>query len=135
MSHFYPNALHLLCDVHMRDNIYSKLSKLQIPRGTANEYMVDIFGKDLGRERQPGLVDSLSENDFDLKLDQLRTSWHERHANGEEFFLFFLEEKAHLLKKHMTAEIRMMAGLGYPPIIYTNNPNEALNSAFKGGLN
>ena len=34
----------------------------------------------------------------------------------------------------MTADIRSMAGLGYPPISYNQNANEAPNSAFKRGM-
>lgn len=125
---FLPNAIHLLCDMHMKDNIKSKLSKLQITK--AASYMQDIFGKDFEQERQPGLIDAISSDDFDNRLFQLKDKWTARHINGLEFYLYFLEEKSQLIKNHMTAEIRAMSGLGYPPVSYTQNANEALNSAF-----
>lgn len=34
----------------------------------------------------------------------------------------------------MTADLRAMRGLGYPPIKYNQNANNAINSAFKRGL-
>ena len=52
---FFPNALHLLCDLRMKDNIKSKLTKLGINKAASKEYMNEIFGRDLGEERQPGL--------------------------------------------------------------------------------
>ena len=36
---FFPNALHLLCDLHMKDNIKSKLARLQITKEVATEYI------------------------------------------------------------------------------------------------
>ena len=43
-----PYALHLMCDIHMKDNISSKLAELGIPTGPAEEYRLEIFGKNIG---------------------------------------------------------------------------------------
>ena len=40
-----PYALHLMCDIHMKDNISSKLAELGIPAVVAEEFRNDIFGK------------------------------------------------------------------------------------------
>lgn len=109
------------------------MTKLGITKSVAAQYLLDIFGKDTGDERQPGLIDAMS-SEFDQKLDKVKDVWTKRHVNGLDFFIYFLEEKAPLIKNHMTAEIRSMSGLGYPPINYTQNANEALKSAFKYSL-
>lgn len=36
-------ALHLMCDIHRKDNISSKLAELGVPTGTAAEYRMEIF--------------------------------------------------------------------------------------------
>ena len=52
-----PYARHLLCDLHMKDNIVSKMNELGI-RGKQSEVILsDIFGRDIGCKRVPGLID------------------------------------------------------------------------------
>lgn len=92
---FFPNAILLLCDMHMKDN---KECSSAVP------VLLDIFGKDTGDERQTGLFDAMS-SEFDQKLDKVNDVWTKRHVNGLDFFIYFLEEKAPLIKNHMTAEI------------------------------
>ena len=48
----FHSAMHLRCDIHVKDNIKSKLSSLGIPNLVAKEYMADIFG----RGEEAGLV-------------------------------------------------------------------------------
>ena len=46
-----PYARHLLCDLHMKDNIVSKMNELGI-RGKQSEVILsDIFGRDIGCKR------------------------------------------------------------------------------------
>ena len=42
----------------MKDNIMSKMSELGIRGITSEIIMSDIFGKDIGCKRVPGLIDS-----------------------------------------------------------------------------
>ena len=88
---FFPNALHLLCDLHMKDNVRSKMTKLGITKSTATKYMHDIFGRDISDERQPGLIGSIFAEEFDTKLSNVKTLWSERHRNGLEFYIYFRE--------------------------------------------
>ena len=53
-----PLALHLMCDIHMRDNIDSKLLQLGIRAPVSEEYRTDIFGKNIGSIRIAGLIDA-----------------------------------------------------------------------------
>jgi len=60
-----PYAQHLLCDLHMKDNVMLKLNELGI-RGKASELKLsNIFGKDIGSTRVPGLIDYKSPTIFD----------------------------------------------------------------------
>ena len=129
-----PFATHLLCDIHLRDNCKSKLSQLNIPTQTSNQFLEDIFGQIHGSEKQKGLVDAMTNEEFESKLKNIKDTWPKRHINGAAFRDYFCKEKVPLIRRHMTADIRSMAGLGYPPISYNQNANEAPNSAFKRGM-
>lgn len=45
-----------------------------------------------------------------------------------------MEYKADLIKNCMNADLRSLAGLGYPPKPYNQNANECMNSTIKGDL-
>lgn len=126
-----PYALHLMCDIHMKDNICSKLAELGIPAVVAQEFRMDIFGKNIGTNRQPGLIDCFTPGEFDEKMQSLKESWERRHAQGKRFLDYFLKYKADPIKQTMTAEVRSMAGLGFPPGVYDQNGNECMNSVLQ----
>ncbi len=44
---------------------------------------------------------------------------------------YFLNEKADVIRKTATADIRSVCGLGYPPKAYTQNANECMNRLIK----
>ena len=126
-----PYALHLMCDIHMKDNISSKLAELGIPAVVAEEFRNDIFGKNIGINRQPGLIDCLTPGEFDEKIQSLKEAWEGRHAQGKHFLHYFLKYKADSIKQTMTADVRSMAGLGFPPSVYDQNGNECMNSVLQ----
>lgn len=125
-----PYALHLMCDIHMKGNI-SKLAELGIPTGAADEYQMEIFGKNIGSNRQPGLIDASSPDEFDEKLQSLTETWTSRHPQGQRFLTYFLKYKAEQIKRTMRADVRSMAGLGFPPSVYDQNGNECMNSVLQ----
>ena len=94
----FTKAAHLLCDLHMVDNIKKKLNQLNIKGNIAKNYIVDIFGRVEGNIKVPGLVDSLSENELQQKMESLKDPWISRHQAGEEFLTYFLENKYELIK-------------------------------------
>lgn len=130
----FTSAKHLLCDIHMQDNIERKLKELGIPKKEAKLYTEDIFGKISHETKIKGLVDSMSAEEFDQKLSSLQTEWKSRHSNGSSFLNYFLEYKAELIKNCINADLRSLVGLGYPPQPYNQNANECMNSIIKGDL-
>lgn len=126
-----PYAQHLLCDLHMKDNIVSKMSELGI-RGKASEIVItDIFGKDMGPKRVPGLIDSENQTEFEANLASIKEKWLSLHPQGERFFIYFRKYKEEVIKQTMTADLRSMAGLGWPPSVYDQNGNECMNSVLQ----
>lgn len=114
-----PYAQHLLCDLHMKDNVMSKLNEFGIRGKACKIILSNIFGKYTGSTRVPGLIDYGSPTDFDKNLDRLSNEWHLLHPLGERFDVYFRKYKAEIMKQTMTADLRYMAGLGWPPGIYT----------------
>lgn len=126
-----PFALHLICDIHMKDNIDSKLKELGIRAPVAEEYRADIFGKNVGSSRRPGLIDASTPAEFDTKMESLSEEWKKRHPQGGRFLTYFNKYKSEEIKNTMTAEVRSMAGLGFPPGVYDQNGNECMNSVLQ----
>ena len=123
----FPSAHHLLCDMHMKDNIRGKLTKASLNTLQVDVVMKDIFGKKIGEVVEPGLVDSLNAEEYDKMAEELFVKWN----GNDEFILYFKSKKSQLLKNCMTAEIRSLIGLGYPPKPYTQNANECVNGVLK----
>jgi len=87
----FPINKHLLCDIHMFNNIERKLIKLGISGKLKIEYLNDIFGSIEGDIKNPGLVDSLTPEEFGTNLKNLSEIWKERHGKGDEFLQYFVE--------------------------------------------
>ena len=64
-------------------------------------------------------------------MESLREEWKMRHPHGERFLTYVNKYKAEEIKKTMTAEVRSMAGLGFPPGVYDQNGNECMNSVLQ----
>lgn len=127
----FTDAKHLLCDVHMIDNIKKKLNALDIKGQVANQYVNDIFGQSSAAMKIPGLVDCMTEEEFDNNVMKFKTEWIKRHEKGEQFLNYFMEYKYHLIKHCMSAELQSMCGLGFPPKLYNQNGNECINNVVK----
>ena len=98
---------------------------------TVVEHEKEIFGRRSGTVREPGLVDCLTEQDFQHQRDLPRPVWEKRHVKGKQFNEYFVRQKAPLILSCMGAATRMMAGLGYPPEVYTQNGSECGNFILK----
>lgn len=44
----FTSVKHILCDIHMQDNIERKLKELGVPKKGVNAYINEIFGKIAG---------------------------------------------------------------------------------------
>ena len=130
----FPFAVHLLCDMHMEDTITSKMKDLGIRGLEAKQFMADIFGSK-SNPSLPSLVSSNSSEHFWESLLRLKDVWINRHKEGEKFYKYFAEKKADQFANCMTAEVRSLSGLGYPPDVYTQNANECMNAVIKRAQN
>ncbi len=52
MSSVFSDAIHLRCDMHLKDNIKTKLADLKIDSVAAQEITRDIFGCNLDGTRE-----------------------------------------------------------------------------------
>ena len=125
------NGYHLLCDLHMKSNIKKKLSELVIGKDNKETIMKDIFGQTVAGIVEPGLVDAI--DDFDKVLDELVRKWEGMGSKESLFADYFASHKVIHIRTSISADIRAMAGLGFPPSPYTQNANECINSVIKRG--
>ena len=68
----FRSATHLLCDLHIKDNVQSKLRDLNFNITKKDEVMCDIFGKRLADYVKKGLVDE-SVEEFDNMVVEMKT--------------------------------------------------------------
>jgi hypothetical protein len=88
------------------------------------EYMAEISGTST-----ESLVSSKTKEQFTERLTGLKEKWTTRHKEGGKFYNFFLQRKP--FRNCLTAEVRSLSGLGYPPDVYSQNANECMNSVIK----
>ena len=74
MRDTFRNAVHLRCFRHFKENIL-KLKDLYITEKAQEEILQDIFGTVNDSQRQLGLVDSNSEDEFDANLAKVQSRW------------------------------------------------------------
>lgn len=128
MGDIFHNAKHLRCDIHMRDNVQRKLTKLGITGLPASNIVSDIFGKDVGDVREDGIVDCKYVDEFDVAMS---TIWPKLYEQGSRFLEYFKDKKMQDIRESCNAELRSICGLGFPPEAYTQNANESMNRLIK----
>ena len=75
--HFcFPQATHLRCTNHLRQNVKDKLRSLGISQSVSSEFLADIFGVQKGSKFEHGLIDADSEASFDTSLEHLKHRWN-----------------------------------------------------------
>ena len=126
-----PNAYHLLCDIHMKSNIKKKLGELLVCKENVETILTDVFGKTVAGIIEPGLVDKVDA--FDKTVGDLMDKWREMGSAESSFADYFVSHKLVHIRNCMSADLRSMAGLGFPPSPYTQNANECINSVIKRG--
>ena len=85
-----PLSIHLICFSHSGENI-KRNRDLSVPSSLINEYVLEIFGGPSGTTLIQGLADSMSENDFDVKLASLEDVWNNReqpYTSSPQFFSY-----------------------------------------------
>ena len=133
----FPNAVHLRCFNHFRQNIKDKLQNIGIPQSLHKEVFADIFGNQSGKHFEEGLVDADTESLFWTSLKVLERKWNniERSCLPEgitpTFYDWFYETEAPVIVQSMLKEVREKANLGNPPTPFTTNGSESINKVIK----
>jgi len=119
----FPNAIHLRCFKHFRDNIESN----NLDAASCEEILADIFGTTDAEQTQLGLVNATDASDFASKLMTLEERWNNLEASGKrvlpsqlandesEFYNWFISEESSVVRNHMIQSVRREAQLGDPP--------------------
>ena len=74
-QHIFRSSKHLLCSIHVRRNVKSKLTELGISEATRQMVVDDVFGKKVGSHYVEGLVDATSEVKFDEGTSLIVKKW------------------------------------------------------------
>ena len=129
----FPGAKHLLCFIHVRTRISSKLRDLGISGDYAKAFM---FGQQEDTHKFLSLVDCDSAEQFDSELLQLKEVWdgwemRVRSSTEAQFHSWFMQYQAMNFKQKMLRPLCTAVGLGEIPLEYTNNPNKSANARIK----
>ena len=123
----FERSVHLLCELHLKKNIETKLKDLGIAGEVKREFMADIFGKTIGTVHESGLVSAPDEQQFLNMLDNVKERWSNKHDNGAAFYDWFCSRKAKEFLDSAIQSVRQRAGLGCPPERFTTNRSEQTN--------
>ena len=81
------------------------------------------------------MADANAAEEFDAMLNNLETKWLQmetkQHSGDVQFFSWFKEYLAVVMKENVIASVHQNAGLGCPPEFYTQNTLECSNSIVK----
>ena len=127
-----PVARVIVCKKHAKDDVDRKLTSLGITGKAREKFMRDIFGRESTKEK--GLIDCLSEEEFDSKLLNLRSKWEKREMKARqtskpEFVRYFDVYIAQEMKEKMILSVRRQAGLGDD--FFFDNASESINHRYK----
>ena len=132
----FPNAVHLRCTNHLRQNVKDKLRDLNVSPSVSKEILADIFGTRIGTHFDSGLADAQSEAHFRKSLEHLKARWNnlEKSCNPNEkepqFHCWFCRYKAEDIIKCVLPGVRCEAGKD-PTCFFTTNCSESLNHLIK----
>ena len=132
----FPNATHLRCTNHLRDNIKRKLRELGVPQHVGKEFLGDIFGVNIGQHFEGGLADSGDSMVFQASLVSLERKWNncERSCHGDNyvpsFYDWFCKTLAVVFMHSVIPEARKAANADTTRL-FTTNASEALNNVIK----
>ena len=84
-KYLMPNLIHLLCNMHMKDNIKEKALKLGFTKSEVGRLNKDIFGKQIEDTVEKGLADSLTTKEFTATMNVLEQKWKNIGQKGSSF--------------------------------------------------
>ena len=104
-----------LCKRERRDNIKSKLVELGIANQNRHVIFDDIFAKVVRNVKEEGLCDCMNVDDFEVCYNGLKTRGINMGPSEEKFVTYFSKHKFDHIRNCMSAELRSMVGLSFPP--------------------
>ena len=72
----FPQATHLRCTNHLRQNVKDKLLSFGVSQSDSSECLADIFGVQKGSKFEHGLIDANLKASFDTALEHLKHHWN-----------------------------------------------------------
>ena len=97
-------------------NIKQQLNDRNYPTTAATTVLHNRFGKQHADFFVEGLVDRVSEEEFDRKVATLGAKWNESNSQvSPAFHSWFVRNKADSIRSTMLKLVREQAGLGCPP--------------------
>ena len=79
----FERATRLLCEIHLRKNIDTKLVSMDIKGESKQSIMDDIFGRKIGSVFESGLLDAGSAEEFTGLLESLEKKWSLLHLGDK----------------------------------------------------
>ena len=135
----FPQATHLRCTNHLRQNVKDKLRSLGITQSVSSEFLADIFGVQKGSKFEHGLIDA-TEASFNTLLEHLKHRWNNLERScvstiaDPQFHSWFLKYKATDIKTCVLPSVREKAGSD-PTCKFTTNMSESINHVIKQEVN
>lgn len=122
----FPSSLLLICVRHKEDNCRRNMPPM------TEEKKKEIIGDIFGSNQRKGLIDCLSFEEYELKLNELYDKWVSLHGEpGEKFKEYFEKHKRDQIKYHVMKGAVLAAELqGNPEKFYSNCP-ESMNRLIK----
>ena len=81
-----PDLKLLLCVYHLRINDAQKIRDLVRQKWSLRNIICDIYGRDYGRVRKVGLVDSTDIDDFRINLESVKSVWDNLYPAFHKWF-------------------------------------------------
>ena len=122
---YFNKADHLLCWVHVKDDISQKLESF------IHEAPNEIFRKTSGTNKVKALLDVTLEDQFELEWKRLLEMGKGRADNGALLLSYMNVNKRNIMKKFMIAVTRTPCGLENTSGEYNQNANECMSSVLK----
>ena len=87
----FPNADHLLCWIHSKDNVKRKLADLKLR--FSGSYINEILGEKSGNMKVKGLLDSKSQEEYESEWKRLKKIWLNREKGSDKFVSYLQKHK------------------------------------------
>ena len=87
----FPNADHLLCWIHSKDNVKRKLADLKLR--FSGSYINEILGEKSGNMKVKGLLDSKLQEEYESEWKRLKKIWLNREKGSDKFVSYLQKHK------------------------------------------